>query len=55
MMQGCLMLTAQEPLPAPSSEPEIMCRICKFSARKQKLLTQPIEAIGKPLTEWRIK
>ena len=48
VMPGCLVLTAQE---APPPEPEIMQtlrRVCKFSARKQKQVTELIEVIGKP-------
>lgn len=30
-------------------------RVCKFSAHKQKQVSELIEAIGKPLTHWRIK
>ena len=51
VMPGCLVLTAQEPLPAPPPEPEIMQtlrRVCKFSARKQKQVTELIEVLGKP-------
>ncbi|MDN0122579.1 SymE family type I addiction module toxin [Yersinia aleksiciae] len=51
VMPGCLILTAQEPLPTPPPEPEIMQilrRVCKFSARKQKQVTELIEVIGKP-------
>ncbi|WP_435947354.1 SymE family type I addiction module toxin [Dryocola sp. BD586] len=51
VMHDCLVLTAQEPLPAPPPEPEIMQilrRVCKFSARKQKQVTELIEVISKP-------
>ncbi|WP_435948355.1 hypothetical protein [Dryocola sp. BD586] len=51
MIHDCLVLTAHEPLPAPPPEPEIMQilrRVCKFSARRQKQVTELIEAIGRP-------
>ncbi|HFI5336320.1 SymE family type I addiction module toxin [Serratia liquefaciens] len=51
VMPGCLVLTTQELPPAPPPEPEIMQtlrRVCKLSARKQKQVTELIEAIGKP-------
>ena len=49
MLQGCLILTVQQPLAAP--EPEIMQtlrKVCKFSARKQRQVTELIEVISKP-------
>ncbi len=51
VMPGCLILTAQEPLPAPPPEPEIMQtlrKVCKLSARKQRQVTELIEVISKP-------
>jgi len=45
-MPGCLVLTAQEPLPVPPPEPEIMQtlkKVCKLSGRKQQ---QILEFIG---------
>ncbi|MEN3753900.1 SymE family type I addiction module toxin [Mangrovibacter sp. SLW1] len=50
VMPGCLVLTAQEPPPATPPEPEIMLtlrKVSKFSARKQKQVTELIEVIGK--------
>jgi toxic protein SymE len=47
-MPGCLVLTAQEPLPAPSPEPEIMQtlkKVCKLSGRKQQQILEFIEVI----------
>ncbi|WP_435928489.1 SymE family type I addiction module toxin [Dryocola sp. BD613] len=51
VIPDCLVLTTQESLPAPPPEPEIMQtlrKVCKFSARKQKQVTELIEMIGKP-------
>ncbi|WP_210478148.1 endoribonuclease SymE [Pantoea ananatis] len=48
MMPGCLVLTAQEPQP---SEPEIMQmlkKVCKLSARKQKQIVEFITVIATP-------
>lgn len=50
VMPGCLVLTAQEPLPVPPPEPEIMQtlrKVCKLSARKQRQVTELIEVISK--------
>ncbi|NIF47133.1 type I addiction module toxin, SymE family [Enterobacter sp. Ap-1006] len=50
VMPDCLVLTAEEPLPPPPLEPEIMQtlrKVCKFSARRQKQVTELIEVIGK--------
>jgi len=49
-MPGCLVLTAQEPLPVPPPEPEIMQtlrKVCKLFARKQRQVTELIEVISK--------
>ncbi|GDX06956.1 endoribonuclease SymE [Buttiauxella sp. A111] len=46
VMPGCLVLTAEDPLPPPPAEPEIMQtlrQVCKLSGRKQK---QILEFIG---------
>jgi len=51
VLQGCLILTVQQPLPTPPPEPEIMQtlrKVCKFSARKQQQVTELIEEISKP-------
>jgi toxic protein SymE len=51
-MPGCLILTAQEPLPVPPPEPEIMQtlrRVCKLSARKQRQVTEFIQVIAQPM------
>ncbi|NIY48358.1 SymE family type I addiction module toxin [Cedecea colo] len=51
VMPGCLVLTAEEPLPPPPPEPEIMQtlrKVCKLSARKQRQVTDLIEVISKP-------
>ncbi|WP_202303617.1 SymE family type I addiction module toxin [Dryocola clanedunensis] len=48
VMPGCLVLTAQEPLPAPPPEPEIMQtlkKVCKLPIRKQRQITDFIEMI----------
>ncbi|MEW7313273.1 hypothetical protein AB1E22_11295 [Buttiauxella gaviniae] len=48
MMPGCLVLTAEEPLPPPPPEPEIMQtlrKIPKLSARKQQQILEFIEVI----------
>jgi toxic protein SymE len=48
VMNGCLVLTAQEP---PPPEPELMQalkKVCKLSARKQRQVTELIEVISKP-------
>ncbi len=50
VMPGCLVLTAQEPLPVPPPEPEIMQtlrKVCKLFARKQRQVTELIEVISK--------
>ncbi|MCT4713112.1 SymE family type I addiction module toxin [Enterobacteriaceae bacterium H11S18] len=52
VMPGCLVLTAQEPLPAPPPEPEIMQtlkKVCKLSGRKQQ---QILEFIGVISAKW---
>ncbi|MCT4715611.1 endoribonuclease SymE [Enterobacteriaceae bacterium H18W14] len=49
VMPGCLVLTAQEPLPAPPPEPEIMQtlkKVCKLSGRKQQQILEFIEVIS---------
>lgn len=51
VLQGCLVLTVQQPLPTPPPEPEIMQtlrKVCKLSARKQRQVTELIEVISKP-------
>ncbi|WP_348519226.1 SymE family type I addiction module toxin [Dryocola clanedunensis] len=48
VMPGCLVLTAQEPLPAPPPEPEIMQtlkKVCKLPIRKQRQITDFNEMI----------
>jgi toxic protein SymE len=48
VMPGCLVLTAEEPLPAAPPEPEIMQtlrKVCKLSGRKQRQVTDFIEVI----------
>lgn len=48
VMPGCLVLTAQEPLPPPPPEPEIMQtlrKVCKLSGRKQQQILEFIEVI----------
>jgi toxic protein SymE len=54
-MPGCLILTAQEPLPAPPPEPEIMQtlrKVCKLSARKQRQVVELNEVISKPQRQY---
>ncbi|XYQ55856.1 SymE family type I addiction module toxin [Pectobacterium carotovorum] len=49
VMQGSLVLTAQEPLLAPPPEPEIMQtlkKVCKLSGRKQQQILEFIEVIS---------
>ncbi|MCT4700305.1 SymE family type I addiction module toxin [Enterobacteriaceae bacterium H20N1] len=48
VMPGCLVLTAQEPLPPPPPEPEIMQtlkKVCKLSGRKQRQILEFIEMV----------
>ncbi|UNK61066.1 SymE family type I addiction module toxin [Buttiauxella ferragutiae] len=58
VMPGCLVLTAQEPLPAPPPEPEIMQmlkKVCKLSGRKQQQILDFIAVITAkkpPVGKW---
>lgn len=58
VMPGCLVLTAEEPLPVEPSEPEIMKtlrKVCKLSGRKQRQVTDFIEVITakkQPVGKW---
>lgn len=58
VMLGCLVLTAQEPLPVPPPEPEIMQtlkKVCKLSGRKQQQILEFIEVINAkkpPVGKW---
>jgi toxic protein SymE len=48
VMPGCLVLTAQGPLPAPPPEPEIMQtlkKVCKLSGRRQQQILDFIAVI----------
>jgi toxic protein SymE len=56
-MPGCLVITVQEPLPAPPPEPEIMQtlkKVCKFSGRKQQFpeFIAMISTIRPPVGKW---
>ncbi|WJY16918.1 SymE family type I addiction module toxin [Pectobacteriaceae bacterium CE90] len=58
VMPGCLVLTAEEPLPPPPPEPEIMQtlrKVCKLSGRKQQQILEFIEVITAkkpPVGKW---
>lgn len=48
VMLDCLVITAQEPLPAPPPEAEIMQtlkKVCKLSGRKQQQILEFVEVI----------
>ncbi|CNL05932.1 SymE family type I addiction module toxin [Yersinia aldovae] len=58
VMPGCLVLTAQESLPVPPPEPEIMQtlkKVTKLSGRKQRQILEFIEVITAkrpPVGKW---
>ncbi|MFP2469245.1 SymE family type I addiction module toxin [Pseudescherichia vulneris] len=57
VMPGCLVITVQEPLPAPPPEPEIMQtlkKVCKFSGRKQQFpeFIAMVSTIRPPVGKW---